>query len=199
MEFSEIVQKRYATKGFDGRAVDEATISKLLELIRLSASSFNIQPWKVKVISDAATKQALLPHTWNQPQITTCSHLLVICADTALEPRAESLYALMRSAGTPQANVAGFSKMLNGFISGMPPEARLAWAQKQCYIALGNALNGAKSLGLDSCPMEGFMPAKYAETLELPAHLVPTLVVPVGYPSDKPGPKLRFEKKDVFF
>ncbi|VVC02086.1 malonic semialdehyde reductase RutE [uncultured archaeon] len=199
MEFSDIAQKRYATKSFDGRMVDAEKIERLMELIRLSCSSFNIQPWRIKVISDAATKQALLPSAWNQPQITTCSHLLVFCADTELEKRAKELYSLMRSSGVPEANVAGLAKVMDGFIAAMPAEKRLVWAQKQCYIAMGNALNGAKSLGLDSCPMEGFIPDKFAEVLKLPSNLVPTLVVPVGYANDTPYPKLRFEKKDVFF
>lgn len=199
MEFSEIVQTRYATKSFDGRAVDGKTADRLLEFIRLSASSFNLQPWKIKVITDAPTKQALLPVSWNQPQITACSHLLVFCADTDLESRAQALYALMRASGVPSAGVDGFSKMVDGFVANMKPEARLSWAQKQCYLALGNALNGAKSLGLDSCPMEGFDAKEYARILQLPSNLVPAVVCPVGYASDTPRPKLRFEKKDVFF
>ncbi len=199
MEFSEIVKARYAAKKFDGRAVESEKLEALLDLIRLSASSFNFQPWRIKVISDAKTKQELLPVSWNQPQITTCSHLLVFCADTDLEGRAKQLYASMLSSGAPEASVAGFSKMVDGFVAGMPAEQRLPWAQKQCYIALGNALNGAKSLGLDSCPMEGFDAAAYSRILKLPAHLVPSVLVPVGYPADTPMPKLRFEKQDVFF
>lgn len=199
MEFKDIVHKRYATKQFDGRAVPDSAIQELKEYIRLSASSFNLQPWKIKVISDAPTKAALSPASWDQPQITTCSHLFVICADTQVEALAQRLYAQMRAAGVPEANVEGFSKYVAPFLAKMNAEQRLVWAQKQCYIAMGNALNGAKALGLDSCPMEGFSPAEYSKILKLPDHLVPTIVVPVGYPADKARPKLRFESKDVFF
>ncbi|VVB57376.1 malonic semialdehyde reductase RutE [uncultured archaeon] len=199
MEFSEIVKARYATRSFDGRKVDDKLMDQLMEMVRLAPSSVNLQPWRIKVIHDAHTKQALLPHSWNQPQITSCSHLLVFCADTDLEARAKALYSKMKASGIPDEGVAGFAKMVDGLISSMPPEARLPWAQKQVYLAVANALNGAKSLGLDSCPMEGFIPAEYSKVLHLPAHLVPSVVVPVGYAADTPRPKVRFEKKDVFF
>ena len=60
-------------------------MSRLLEIIRLSASSFGLQPWKVKIITDAETKKLLAPASWNQKQITTCSHILVFCANTDIE------------------------------------------------------------------------------------------------------------------
>ena len=199
MEFSEIVKARYATKSFDTRKVDDKTMNALLEIIRLAPSSMNLQPWHIKVITDPHTKQTLSPHSWNQPQITSCSHLLVFCADTDFETRAKALAAKMKASGVPAESVEGFSKMLGNFITGLPKEQRLPWAQKQLYLAVSNALNGAKSLGLDSCPMEGFLPAEYAKVLHLPAHLVPTVLVPVGFGNDVPRAKLRFEKKDVFF
>jgi len=198
-EFSEIVRTRYATKSFDGKRIDEATMQKLLELIRLAPSSVNLQPWRIKVISDQATKEALSPHSWNQKQITTCSHLLVFCADTKLEERMAAMVMRMKASEVSAENIEGFSRMVGGMLTRMDGPQRLIWAQKQCYIAMSHALLGAKSLGLDSCPMEGFVPSEYSRVLKLPAHLVPTLVVPVGYPNDKPWPKVRFEKKDVFF
>lgn len=199
MDFMQIVKDRYATKKFDNKKVPQEKIAELEEMIRLSASSFGLQPMHIKVVSDAETKEKLLPATWNQPQITTCSHLFVFCADTDLESRAKLLYAAMRSAGTPAGNVEGFSKMLDGFIANLAAEQRLPWAQKQLYIAVGNALNGAKALGFDSCPMEGFDATAYGKILGLPAHLVPSVLVPVGYPADVPGKKVRLNKSDLFF
>ncbi|VVC00582.1 malonic semialdehyde reductase RutE [uncultured archaeon] len=199
MEFSEIVEKRYAVKLFDGRKVPEEKMHKLLEMIRMSASSFGLQPWKIKVISDAETKAKLEPATWGQKQITTCSHLLVICADRDIVSLIDKYQQAMIDGGAPADKAKGFTDYVRTFEQGLPEESKLAWAQKQCYIALGNALNGAASLGLGSCPMEGFDPKQYSAILQLPENLVPTLVVPVGYPADTPRAKLRFKKEDVFF
>ena len=81
----------------------------------------------------------------------------------------------------------------------MSPEQRLAYAQHHVFLALGNALNGAKALGLDSCPMGGFDPKEYARILKIPPALVPTMLCPVGYAADKPMPKFRFPAGEIFF
>ena len=199
MEFEQIVKTRYATKKFDGRKIDEAKMKKLRDMIRLAASSYNFQPWKIRVVTDPAVKEKLQAASWNQPQITTCSHLLVFCADTDLKTRIGRLTEQMMADGVPAENVEAFGKMLRSFEEKTQGEHRLAWAQRQVYLALGNALNGAKALGFDSCPMEGFDPKEYARILDLPTHLVPTSVCPVGYAADTPRPKRRLEEKDVFF
>ena len=62
--------------------------------------------------------------------------------------------------------------MAAGFVAGMSPEQRDAWSQAQTFLALGNALNGAKSLGFDSCPMGGFNPMEYSRP-HIPGHLMP--------------------------
>ena len=87
---------------------------------------------------------------------------------------------------------------MKDFEKNLSDEQKLSWAQRQTYLALGNALNGAKALYFDSCPMEGFNPAEYAKILKLPSNLVPTALCPVGYASDKPAPKLRFPNDEVF-
>jgi nitroreductase len=88
--------------------------------------------------------------------------------------------------------------MMHDFEKNLTEEQKLSWAQRQTYLALGNAVNGAKSLGFDSCPMEGFDPKAYAEMLDLPKHLVPAVLCPIGYASDTPKQKLRFPAEDVF-
>lgn len=192
MEFKEIVMNRYATKKFDGKIIAKEKIDSLLEMIRYSPSSFNIQPWKIKVITDKKIKEMLAPAAWNQPQITTCSHLLVFCADTDVMGLIKKLEAAMPGA-------KGYIDMMIGFAEGMDEERTKAWAQRQCYIALGNAVNGSKSLGFDSCPMEGFNPAEFAKMLNLPGNLIPTALCAVGYAADVPRPKMRFPSEEIFF
>ena len=198
MNFENIVQDRYATKLFDGNKIPEEKVNKLLELIRHAASSFNIQPWKIIVIKDQKLKEKLQPATWNQQQIPTCSHLLVFCADTDVAGNIDRLEKLMIENGANKESIKGYIDMMRGFEKGLSNEQRLSWAQRQTFLALGNALNGAKSLGFDSCPMEGFNPAEYSKILNLPKNIVPTALCPVGYAKDKQKDKLRFAKKDVF-
>ncbi|MBI5226936.1 NAD(P)H-dependent oxidoreductase [Candidatus Micrarchaeota archaeon] len=197
MEFKQIISNRYATKSFDGRPLLQDQVDALLELIRFAPSSFNLQPWKILVIKDAATKEKLAPAAWNQAQITTCSHLLVLLADTNVSALIDRLDAQMTAAGVHADQRDPYLKMMRGFASGMSDDQKRSWSQRQVYLALGNALNGAKSLGFDSCPMEGFDPVQFAKILNLPANLVPTVLCPIGYAADVQPAKIRFDKKDV--
>lgn len=191
--------KRYAVKKFDGRKVPAELFGKLQEIIRFAASSYNIQPWKVKVVTDQKLKDELMAASWGQPQIGTCSHLLVFCADTGIEGLIDGLQEQLSRTDMPSESLEGYVKLMQDFASGLKGEARLSWSQRQCYLALGNAINGAKSLGLDSCPMEGFDAKAYSRILKLPENLVPTVICPVGYAADKPRQKMRFPKEVVFF
>ena len=198
MDFQEIIHKRYAAKLFDGRKIPENKISQLLEMIRYAPSSFNIQPWTVKIIKDDETKEKLAPASWNQGQIKSCSHLLVFCANTDISKNIIELEKLMIKSGAKPRDMDHYMGMMRDFEKNLTEEQKLAWAQRQVYLALGNALNGAKSLGFDSCPMEGFDPKAYSKILELPENLVPTALCPVGYASDSPAPKIRFPNKQIF-
>ncbi|HLC50285.1 MAG TPA: NAD(P)H-dependent oxidoreductase [Candidatus Nanoarchaeia archaeon] len=198
MEFEKIVMGRYAVKKFDGKKVSEEKVSKLKELIRYSPSSYNIQPWKIKIITDQATKEKLAPVSWNQPQITTCSHLLVFCADKNVADNIDRLEKLMIKSGADAEGIKGYVGMMRSFEKGMDDQKRLAWSQRQTYLALGNALNGSKSLGFDSCPMEGFDSEAYSKMLNLPSNLVPTALCTIGYAADTSKSKVRFDENDVF-
>ncbi len=194
MEFETIIQERYAVKMFDGRKLPEPKVKKLLEMIRYAPSSFNIQPWVIEIVTGPELKKKLTPASMNQKQIESCSHLLVFCANKDIAGNIDKLEKLMKKAG---ANT-GYIDIMRGFDKSLSDEQKLSWAQRQTYLALGNALNGAKSLGFDSCPMEGFDPKAYSKILNLKSNLVPTALCPIGYASDKPTPKLRFPSEEVF-
>lgn len=200
MDFKDIVNSRYATKEFDSeKIIEEDKLNELFELIRLSPSSFNIQPWKIKVVSDKETKEKLLPATYNQPQVSTCSHVLVFCVNTDINELTDRLENHVVKAGTPEEKAKGVTDMIKGMVSNFDDHKKTSWVQRQVYIALGNALNGSKYLGFDSCPIEGFQPEEYSKILGLPNNLVPTVVVTIGHGVDTPKPKIRFPKEEVFF
>jgi len=197
MDFSEIVMRRYAVKKFDGRKIPEERISRLLELVRFAPSALNLQPWRIKVVTDEETKQALRPAAFGQEQVTSCSHLLVFCADPDYESLIRRLSALLQAHHVPQDVQGAIISMAQQFTRDLSPEQRLAWSTAQTYLALSNAVNGAKSLELDSCPMGGFDPAGFTRILQIPAPLVPVMLCPVGYAADTQGPKMRFPLHDI--
>jgi nitroreductase len=199
MEFGTIVMSRYATKKFDGRKIPETKVSELLEMVRFAPSAINLQPWKIKVVADQKVKEQLRPAAFDQEQITSCSHLLVFCADPDYDSLISRLGALLKKSGAPEEMQKMVVGMAVRFTKPMSPEQKLAWSQAQTYLALGNALNGAKSLGFDSCPMGGFDPKEFVRILKIPPPLVPVMLCPLGYAADKPMPKVRFAKEDMLF
>ena len=71
-----------------------------------------------------------------------------------------------------------------GTIGKLSPEELYRWGAKQAYILMGTLLAAAAEMKIDTCPMEGFMPDKYDEVLDLKSqNLRSVLVLPVGYRS----------------
>ena len=198
MDFETTVKQRYAAKQFDGRKIPESKVGMLKEMIRYAPSSFNIQPWKIMIITDESMKEKLSAASWNQPQVKSCSHLLVFCANKDIAGNIDLLEGLMIEKGAKPEEIKDYVGMMRTFEKNLTDQQKLAWAQRQTYLALGNALNGAKALGFDSCPMEGFDPKSYSEILDLPENIVPTALCPVGYAVDGLKPKVRFGSEDIF-
>ncbi len=174
-------------------------MQELYEIIRYAPSGLNFQSWKIKVISDPDIKQRLLPVSWEQPQITTCSHLLVFCANENLKGQIEKIAAEMRKVGIDEEVVEKYEKLAKDFVVHVAPENLKVWTQHNVFLALATALYGAASLGLDTCPMGRFDAEGYARILDLPSTLIPTMLCAVGYAADKPGPKVRLPISEITF
>jgi nitroreductase/dihydropteridine reductase len=198
-EFRDIVIGRYAVKKFDGKKIPEEQLQELFDLIRYAPSGLNFQPWKIKVITDAETKEKLLPASWNQTQIITCSHLLVFCANEHLKEQVEKIAVEMKKSGIDPAAIEQYVKLAKDFLVHVLPEQRKVWTQHNVFLALATALYGAASLGIDSCPMGGFEPEKYAKILNLPPYLIPTMLCALGYAADQPAKKVRLPRDEIFF
>lgn len=198
MEFSDIIKERYATKLFDNRKIDEDKLEQIKDMIRLSPSAINLQPWKIKIVEDEDLKEKLSPASMDQPQIKSCSHLLVFCADKDLQGSADRLTDDLKKIGAPEENIKQIEMVLGNFVKMFPGEAAVCEAQHNVFIAATTAIYAAKSVGVDSCPMQGFDPTAYSQILELPDNLVPTIIVPLGYPADNPMPKSRIDKDELF-
>ena len=162
---------RYATKVFDPDKKIPADLWQTLEhALVLSPSSYGLQPYRFLVIRDAAKRAALLPHSWNQKQVVDCSHYIVFTARTKMtEADIDRFLALTsRVRNLPAEALSAYRGMMVGdLVAG--PRGKIAheWATRQAYIALGNLMTCAAVLGVDACPMEGFVPAEYDRVLGL--------------------------------
>lgn len=149
------------------------------------------------MVSDKKMLGELFGATGEQVQVRDCSHLLVLCADTDYPALIEKMETSLQAAGASEETRAYMVGGTRDRVAGMSPEQQLHWSEYQVFIALGNALNGAYSLGLGACPMTNFKPPEFARILALPANLAPTVIVSLGYPADKPAPKRRYPAAEI--
>ncbi len=196
------LQWRYATKKFDPeKKLTDGQRHMLEEALRLSPSSFGLQPWKFIVVSDPEIRAKLREAAWDQPQITDASHLFVLAVKKNIDAAAVNAFVT----STAQIrNVAPetLSGLSDKSIGARTPDNAREWASRQVYIALGILLAAAAGEGIDACPMEGFDPKRFDAILGLEALGVESRVLAaVGFrASDDPAAKIvksRFAKDEV--
>jgi nitroreductase len=176
---------RYATKKFDtSKRVSDANLQVLKEAMRLSASSYGLQPYKIIFIENPDLRSKLQPAAWGQSQIVDASHLVIFAnitnfGDTEIDAAIQNLTT---TRGLPAEALKGYGDFMKSKITSLAVEKRDIWTAKQTYLALGNLLNAAAELQIDVTPMEGFEPAQFNEILGLEAmNLNAALVATIGY------------------
>ncbi|MCI5051387.1 MAG: NAD(P)H-dependent oxidoreductase [Candidatus Pacebacteria bacterium] len=179
---------RYATKQFDSsKKLDEENITELLKGMNLAPSSMGLQPFEFIVVQNEELRKQLREHSYNQPQITDASHLMVIAAKTTISKKyvEDFISRTAQLRGVSIESLQGYQDMIMGFLDGKTDDEIFTWNQKQCYIVLGILLSLCAEMKIDACPMEGFIPEKYNEILELHEdNLHATVIVALGYRSE---------------
>lgn len=207
MNSIENLQWRYAVKKFDNdKSLSEEKIQILKEAFNLTATSYGLQPIKLLVIHNKKLQQELVEHSWNQQQVAQASHVLVLCIDTHLTENDVETYfkRVQEIRNTPDEIINSFRDYLKSVIASKTHEDLFSWAKNQAYLALGNLLTVCANEQIDSCPMEGFLPEKYDEVLDLRSkNLSSVLVLPVGFRAEddfmKDQKKVRKELSEIVF
>lgn len=196
---------RYATKKFDAtKKIPDNDVYELLEVLRLSASSFGLQPWKFVVVTDKKLREELKKHAWNQLQITDASHLIILCSQKEVDENYVKKYLdyTAKERAVAAESFLSYQQMAMGFINAFSPEEQKQWKQKQVYLALGNLLTACAIKHIDSCPMEGFDSKMCDKILSLDKlGLESAVLCAVGYRADDDKnatlKKVRFKQEDV--
>lgn len=184
MNILESLQWRYATKKFDATSsISNEELNILKEAFNLTATSYGLQPIKMLVVENKELREQLVPHSYGQRQVADASHLFVICIqkDFTVEDIEAYFNLIKKIRNTDDKVLDPFKKNVINIFSQKPIEDIQQASKFQAYLALGNLLTVCASLKIDSCPMEGFNPAKFDEVLELEAkNLHSVLLLPVG-------------------
>ncbi len=197
---------RYATKKFDAsKKILDQDLEILKEAIRLTSSSYGLQPYQVLIVENTEIRAKLQPASWGQAQIVDASHLIVFANYTKIDN--DDIDAFFKNiCETRNMSIdplQGYKDFMTKAINGKSNEEINIWNQKQTYLALGNLLNAAAELKIDVTPMEGFVPEQYNEILGLDKlNLNASLVAAIGYRSDddltQHYKKVRKSNNDLF-
>jgi nitroreductase / dihydropteridine reductase len=186
MDIIESLNWRYATKRMTGEKLPAQDLQTILDAIRLSASSYGLQPYHVFVIENEGVKKQLQPLAYGQAQIVESSHVLVFAAWNSVSEAHidEYLQGYSETTGMPIEKILSFGvkdRMMQSIFN-LPQNEQYHWAAKQAFIALGTGIIAAASLKVDATPMEGFMPSKVDELLGLPEkNLRSVVILALGY------------------
>ena len=185
MDLLKAMNWRYATKKMDpSKKVPEDKLQRILEAIRLTATSSGLQPFEIILVTNPEVRAKIQAVANNQAQITEGSHLLVFAAWNDYTPeRINMMFDYNNEVrGFVNEGAENYRKMLLANYPAKGPEVNFQHAAKQSYIALGTALIAAAEQEVDATPMEGFNPAKVDEILGLAARgLRSTVILPLGY------------------
>lgn len=205
---------RYATKAYDAnKKIPKQQFEKLLEVLRFSPSSVNIQPWHFLVAETDEAKQRIASgltgsYIYNSAKVLNSSHTLIFCTRTDISPEyLEQLLQQDAASGRFKDETAkqGQRDTRQGYVEFYRNELKnlSAWMENQTYLALGQLLFAAGLEGIDATPMEGFDRNTIDQEFGLTEKgLKASVIVALGYRSEQDFnailPKSRLPEEVIF-
>ena len=197
---------RYACQKFDStKIIREADWSVLIETLRLTPSSYNIQPWKFIVVQNKELRQQLFENSYKQSPVIDASHFVVLTYKEKMDEAHidKHIEQMIKLRGGDASTYERYRRgAVRDLVTGPLSQSIHHWAQKQCYIAMGTFLTTASLMEIDALPMEGINTAGYDKVLQLDGSGYKSVAaIAAGYrhPDDKyiTIPKVRFDAEDV--
>ncbi len=167
------MQNRYTTKKYNvTKKIENEKIEELKEILQLSPSSINSQPWKFTFVSSKDTKQKLSEVSWlNTNKVLDSDTVVVFSRINNID-----LFEKQIEQELPKGAVNYYKE----FIKPQTDEQIKAWFDKQVYLALGVFLSACAEMGIDATPMEGVEPKNYDKILNQIDYAT-LMAVAIGY------------------
>ena len=191
----------------------DSEIKKLLEILRFTPSSVNIQPWHFVVADNLAAKERIAKaltgkYAYNAPKVLESSHTLVFCTKTDIT--SEYLNQLLEQDDLngrfkDEKAKLGQKDTRHGYVEFYRNEQKnlFGWMENQTLIALGQLLFAAGLEGIDATPIGGFDEEILNTELGLTEKgLRSSVIVSLGYRSENDFnaklPKSRLPDEVIF-
>jgi len=176
METKKAIEERRAVKHYDAsHEISSEEIDELLSLALLSPTAFNIQNWRFVVVTDSNLRKEIRDAAWDQSQVTDSSLFIVLCADLKSWEKQPERYWV----NAPKEVQEFILPAIDDYYRGKDQVQRDE-AMRSCGMAAQTLMLAAKSMGYDSCPMDGFDFDKVGELINLPSDHVISMFVAIG-------------------
>jgi len=193
MNFQELMEGRRAINFFDpDRDVADELVRQMVSLAAKSPSGFNLQPWSLMILRDPDEKTRLKECAWNQEKITDAPVTMIVLGDlegwTFANPHAEKTFQKAVESGEMAASQRDWFANAAATIYGASEARKVAFACKNAGFFAMSLMLAAKSLGLETHPMDGFDLEAVHREFHIPDNYWIPLLLAVGYL--KPGVEL---------
>ncbi|MCC0175860.1 nitroreductase family protein [Waterburya agarophytonicola K14] len=204
MILKEIIRERRSAKSFIlDKAIAQDKLSEIFESATLAPSGFNLQPWRFITVQSLSNKEKLYSCAFKQEQIRQASAVLICCGDRhVFSPEyIESVLELGKSSGSMNEKHADFLRGAIPTFAKFHPsyDSIEAWTNRQVMIAVTQMMLTAKSIGIDSCSMEGFVSKAIKENFDIPEHWDICCLLALGYSANERKFGGRFGVKELFY
>ena len=185
MDTIEAITQRRAVKLYDANhQIPEAEISQLLGLAKLSPTAYNQQNYRFVLVRDPILRQQIREAAHGQAQVTDSSMLIIICADMSAWQKNPARYW----ANAPTEVQEQMSSMIDQYYRNREQVQRDE-AMRSAGIAAQTIMLAAKSMGYDTCPMDGFDFDAVGKLINLPEDHAIAMFVVVGKAEQSAKPR----------
>ncbi len=185
MRTVDAIRSRRSIKHYDeNHEMSEEEVTELLSLAILSPSAFNIQNWRFVVVTDTALRKKIREVAWDQAQVTDTSLFIILCADLKSWEKQPGRYWVNAPTEVQEFMLPAIDEYYRG-----KDQVQRDEAMRSCGIAAQTLILAAKSMGYDSCPMDGFDYEKVGELIKLPDDHVIAMFVAIGKGTKEAWPR----------
>ena len=198
------IEQRRAARAFLPDPIPEALLEQVFRLGLRSPSGYNLQPWRFIALQSSAGKEKLKSCAFNQAQIVQAPVVLICCGDrsAASKDNIEATIQLGTEAGAMTDPFADYMRsQIPPFFEQHPSFGSMeTWTNRHTMLAVAHLMIAAKSFGIDSCPMEGFVAAQVKQAFQIPETVDVCCILCLGYAAE-PFKQYggRFPYEQVFF
>ncbi|CAA9567213.1 NADH dehydrogenase [uncultured Synechococcales cyanobacterium] len=188
MGLQESIEQRRAARAFKSDPIPEEILKEILRLGVRAPSGYNLQPWRFILVRQQENKYKLKACAFDQPQIGQAPVVLICCGyrDVAASEYIESVIQIGTDFSGLNDQYAGYVRSaIPSFFENHPSFSTLeAWTNRHTMIAVAHIMIVAKSFGVDSCPMEGFIASQVKEAFNIPQNVDVCCLLPIGYATE---------------